>query len=78
MELPELAARWMHALTSTAYIPLSHAEIEQSLLDSLRDLRESPESVAYRLVSLHATGPDSLRVTIEVLSPTSNYPCWRG
>ncbi|USX48415.1 bifunctional diguanylate cyclase/phosphodiesterase [Lentzea sp. HUAS12] len=74
MELPELAARWMHALTSTAYIPLSHAEIEQSLLDSLRDLRESPESVAYRLVSLHATGPDSLRVTIEVLSPTFELP----
>ncbi|MFS8100230.1 diguanylate cyclase [Lentzea alba] len=70
MELPELAARWMHALTSTAYIPLSHAEIEQALLESLRWLRQSPESVADRLVSLHATGPDSLRVTIDVLWPT--------
>lgn len=74
MELPELAARWMHALTSTAYIPLSHAEIEQALLDSLRELPESPESVANRLVSLHATGPDSLRATIEVLSPTFELP----
>ncbi|MCX2953744.1 diguanylate cyclase domain-containing protein [Lentzea sp. NEAU-D7] len=74
MELPELAARWMHALTSTAYIPLSHAEIEQALLDSLRALPESPESVARRLVSLHATGPDSLRVTIEVLSPAFELP----
>ncbi|MEU3647093.1 diguanylate cyclase [Lentzea sp. NPDC034063] len=74
MELPELAARWMHALTPTAYIPLSHAEIEQTLLDSLRELPESPESVAYRLVSLHATGPDSLRATIEVLSPAFALP----
>ncbi|GAA3653509.1 PAS domain S-box-containing protein/diguanylate cyclase (GGDEF)-like protein [Lentzea atacamensis] len=74
MELPELAARWMHALTSTAYIPLSHAEIEQALLDSLVELPESPESVADRLVSLHATGPDSLRATIEVLFPTFELP----
>ncbi|WP_434448651.1 diguanylate cyclase domain-containing protein [Lentzea sp. E54] len=74
MKPPELAARWMHALTSTAYIPLSHAEIEQILLDSLVELRESPESVASRLVSLHATGPDSLRATIEVLSPTFELP----
>lgn len=74
MNLPELAARWMHALTSTAYIPLSHAEIEQALLDSLVELPESPESVASRLVSLHATGPDSLRATIEVLSPTFELP----
>ncbi|WP_052684241.1 putative bifunctional diguanylate cyclase/phosphodiesterase [Lentzea aerocolonigenes] len=74
MELPELAARWMNALTATAYIPLSHAEIEQVLLDSLVELPESPESVANRLVSLHATGPDSLRATIEVLSPTFELP----
>ncbi|HEX7302686.1 diguanylate cyclase domain-containing protein [Lentzea sp.] len=74
MELPEIAARWMHALTSTAYIPLSHAEIERALLDSLAELPDSPESVATRLVSLHATGPDSLRVTIEVLSPTFELP----
>ncbi|SEQ63711.1 PAS domain S-box-containing protein/diguanylate cyclase (GGDEF) domain-containing protein [Lentzea xinjiangensis] len=74
MELPELAARWMNALTSTAYIPLSRAEIRQALLDSLVELPESPESVANRLVSLHATGPDSLRVTIEVLSPTFELP----
>ncbi|MEV6241295.1 diguanylate cyclase [Lentzea sp. NPDC051838] len=70
MELPELAARWMNALTATAYIPLSHAEIEQALLDALEELPESPESVANRLVSLHATGPDSLRATIEVLWPS--------
>ncbi len=74
MELPELAARWMHALVSTAYIPLSHAEIERVLLDSLVELPGSPESVANRLVSLHATGPDSLRVTIEVLSSTFELP----
>ncbi|GGU77777.1 diguanylate cyclase domain-containing protein [Lentzea flava] len=74
MELPELAARWMHALTPTAYIPLSHAEIQQALLDALVELPESPESVADRLVSLHATGPDSLRATIEVLSPTFELP----
>ncbi len=69
MELPPLARSWMHALVSTAYIPLSHAEIERTLLDSLRELPDSPETVANRLVSLHATGPDSLRATIEVLSP---------
>ncbi len=74
MELPELARHWMYALNTTAYIPLSHAEIEQALLDSLRELPESPESVADRLVSLHATGPDSLRATIEVLSPTFELP----
>ncbi|NKE58038.1 diguanylate cyclase [Lentzea sp. PSKA42] len=74
MELPELAARWMHALTSTAYIPLSHAEIQQVLLDALVELPESPESVATRLVSLHATGPDSLRATIDVLSPKFELP----
>ncbi|MCG8926795.1 diguanylate cyclase domain-containing protein [Lentzea sp. CC55] len=74
MELQELATRWMHALTSTAYIPLSHAEIERALLDALVRLPESPESVADQLVSLHATGPDSLRVTIEVLFPTFDLP----
>jgi diguanylate cyclase (GGDEF)-like protein/PAS domain S-box-containing protein len=74
MELPELARRWMNALTSTAYIPLSHAEIEQVLLDSLMELPASPESIGNRLVSLHATGPDSLRATIEVLSPTFELP----
>ncbi|MDX8034992.1 diguanylate cyclase [Lentzea sp. BCCO 10_0856] len=74
MELSELARRWMHALTATAYIPLSHAEIEQALLDSLAELPTEPESVAYRLVSLHATGPDSLRATIDVLSPTFELP----
>ncbi|MEU7480354.1 diguanylate cyclase [Lentzea sp. NPDC042327] len=74
MELPQLARRWMHALTSTAYIPLSHAEIEQTLLDALHTLADSPEAVAKRLVSLHATGPESLRVTIELLSPTFGLP----
>lgn len=74
MEPPELATRWMHALTSTAYIPLSHAEIQRVLLDALAELPESPESVANRLVSLHATGPESLRVTIEVLAPTFELP----
>jgi diguanylate cyclase (GGDEF)-like protein/PAS domain S-box-containing protein len=74
MELPELARRWMNALTATAYIPLSHAEIEQALLDSLDELPAEPESVGYRLVSLHATGPDSLRATIDVLSPTFELP----
>ncbi|MFD5828766.1 diguanylate cyclase domain-containing protein [Lentzea sp. NPDC060358] len=74
MELPELATRWMHALTSTAYIPLSHAEIEQALLDSLRQLPESPEAVAARLVSLHATGPESLRVTVDLLSSAFELP----
>ncbi|KOV80071.1 diguanylate cyclase domain-containing protein [Nocardia sp. NRRL S-836] len=74
MELPPLARRWMHALISTAYIPLSHAEIERTLLDALRELPESPETVANRLVSLHATGPDSLRVTIEELSPAFGLP----
>ncbi len=74
MELPELARRWMNALTSTAYIPLSHAEIERTLLDLLVELPTSPESVANRLVSLHATGPDSLGRTIEVLSSTFELP----
>ncbi|SDH36400.1 PAS domain S-box-containing protein/diguanylate cyclase (GGDEF) domain-containing protein [Lentzea fradiae] len=74
MTPPELATRWMHALTSTAYIPLSHAEIQQELRDALAQLPSSPESVANRLVSLHATGPDSLRVTIEVLAPTFELP----
>jgi diguanylate cyclase (GGDEF)-like protein/PAS domain S-box-containing protein len=74
MELPELARHWMNALITTAYIPLSHAEIEQALLDSLVELPAEPESVAYRLVSLHATGPDSLRATIEVLSSSFELP----
>ena len=64
----------MYALTSTAYIPLSHAEIERTLLDLLVELPTSPESVANRLVSLHATGPDSLGRTIEVLSSTFELP----
>ncbi|NGY62727.1 diguanylate cyclase [Lentzea sp. NEAU-D13] len=74
MELPDLARRWMNALTATAYIPLSHAEIEQALLDSLIELPAEPESVGYRLVSLHATGPDSLQVTIDVLSSAFELP----
>ena len=48
MELPDLARRWMNALTATAYIPLSRAEIEQALLDSLIELPAEPESVAYQ------------------------------
>ena len=74
MELPDLARRWMNALTATAYIPLSRAEIEQALLDSLIELPAEPESVAYRLVSLHATGPESLQVTIDVLSSSFELP----
>lgn len=73
----ELARVWVKALSSTAYVPKSHREIEQLLRELLDVLfgtltgdRFSPgaaREVGVRLVTEHFTSEQSLSRTVEVL-----------
>ncbi|TWP44745.1 EAL domain-containing protein [Lentzea tibetensis] len=69
MQRSQLAHVWARAISSTAYVPLSPAEIEAYLYELLELLPTAPETVAERMVAIRLTGPDSLRRTIEVLAP---------
>ncbi|MEV6906808.1 EAL domain-containing protein [Amycolatopsis sp. NPDC051071] len=72
-----LARKWAYLVTSTAYLPYTHAQVEEhfaALLDDvfaavLSDDTESAQAteVGARLVALRCVGPDSLRRTMEVL-----------
>ncbi|GDY33314.1 putative bifunctional diguanylate cyclase/phosphodiesterase [Gandjariella thermophila] len=73
----ELAQRWAEAVSGTAYVPMSHAEIENFLLgliDRLADAlsgesvdEEVASGVGALLVEHNFTGTESLRHTLEVL-----------
>ncbi|MBP2474450.1 diguanylate cyclase (GGDEF)-like protein/PAS domain S-box-containing protein [Crossiella equi] len=73
----KLARKWAYLISTTAYIPLAHAEVEQrltGLVDILVDtIRAEPfvaapvEEVGAELVKLNCVGPESLERTIDVL-----------
>jgi diguanylate cyclase (GGDEF)-like protein/PAS domain S-box-containing protein len=73
----EVARRWAAAVSGTAYVPLSHAEIEDFLLglvDRLADAlsggsvdEEVASGVGELLVEQNFTGTESLRRTLEVI-----------
>ncbi|OXM56192.1 GGDEF domain-containing protein [Amycolatopsis thailandensis] len=72
-----LARKWAYLVTGTAYLPYTHAQIEEhfsALLDEvfaavLSDDSEPAQAAeaGARLVALRCVGPDSLRRTMEVL-----------
>ncbi|WP_410605272.1 EAL domain-containing protein [Amycolatopsis sp. lyj-90] len=72
-----LVRKWAYLVTSTAYLPYTHAQIEEhftALLDDvyaavLSDDAEPAQATeaGARLVALRCVGPDSLRRTMEVL-----------
>ncbi len=72
-----LARKWAYLVTSTAYLPYTHAQIEEqfaALLDEvfaavLSDDAEPVQATeaGARLVALRCVGPDSLRRTMDVL-----------
>jgi diguanylate cyclase (GGDEF)-like protein/PAS domain S-box-containing protein len=76
----ELARRWAAAVSGTAYVPMSHAEIEEflvGLIDRLADAlagdsvdEEVASRVGESLVEQNFTGTESLRRTLEVVGHT--------
>ncbi|GLZ33900.1 signal transduction protein [Lentzea sp. NBRC 105346] len=69
MQHDDLAKAWARAISATAYVPLSPAELEALLRELLDLLPKDPETVARRLVEAHVVGPESLRRTIDLLLP---------
>ncbi|WP_199443398.1 putative bifunctional diguanylate cyclase/phosphodiesterase [Umezawaea beigongshangensis] len=73
----QLARDWAAVVSTTSYVPMSPAEIEEFLLglvDVIADaLQDEPfdaapvAAVGSRLVAAHFTGPETLRHTVEVL-----------
>lgn len=72
-----VAQRWARTLSSASYIPLSRQDVEQSLRDILDTLLDalagnsevelSGQRVGARLVEMHATGEDSLALSLRLL-----------
>jgi len=72
-----LARKWAYLVTGTAYLPYTHAQIEEhfaALLDEVFDAVLSGDAeparaseAGARLVALRCVGPDSLRRTMDVL-----------
>lgn len=77
----KLARKWAYLITTTAYLPLPHAELEERLLELVDVLatvlmagsagpggsEQRAAEIGSRLVAMHCTGPDSLRRTLDVL-----------
>jgi diguanylate cyclase (GGDEF)-like protein len=76
-ELGALARKWAYLLSMTSYIPLSHQEMEQRMLELAHEVfaaaaAEPPDveraaAVGEQLVKLHCVGRASLRSSIDVL-----------
>ncbi|HKS49609.1 MAG TPA: EAL domain-containing protein [Amycolatopsis sp.] len=72
-----LARKWAYVISTTAYLPLTHAEIEQHLLHLVNRLFDAMLSdpfepapaarVGARLVEMQCVGRDSIRRSVEVL-----------
>ncbi|MFD2416076.1 EAL domain-containing protein [Amycolatopsis pigmentata] len=72
-----LARKWAYLVSSTAYLPLTHSELEQHMLhlvnrlfDTIRREPFDPEAagaVGTRLVEMKCVGPDSIRRTVDAL-----------
>ncbi len=67
-----LAQRWAAVLIESAYSPMSRQQVTRHLEEHAARLRagQEVESVGEWLVHARFTGPDSLRHTLEVLSPS--------
>jgi diguanylate cyclase (GGDEF)-like protein len=74
----KVARKWAYLISTTAYVPLEHTDIEAPLLEMVRDLfaalaaeplgLEDAERVGARLVALNCVDKSSLRCTTEVLA----------
>jgi diguanylate cyclase (GGDEF)-like protein/PAS domain S-box-containing protein len=77
-ERAKLARKWAYLVSMTAYLPLSHAEIERELLELVNDLADAvptepldlarASGVGARLVQMHCVGRTSLQVSVDVLA----------
>lgn len=73
----EVAGRWAAELSTASYIPMSRQAVEDALrelveevvraLDGASELDEVGRSVGDRLVRIHATGEESLGISLRVL-----------
>lgn len=73
-----VARKWAYLISSTAYVPLEHTDLEEPLLEMVHDLfaalaaeplgLEEAERLGARLVSLNCVDKTSLQTTIDVLA----------
>ncbi|HEV7977549.1 putative bifunctional diguanylate cyclase/phosphodiesterase [Amycolatopsis sp.] len=73
----KLARKWAYLISTTAYLPLQHTEVERQLLELVDRLFDSVLSEPFesapageagtRLVELQCVGRDSIRRSVEVL-----------
>jgi diguanylate cyclase (GGDEF)-like protein/PAS domain S-box-containing protein len=78
-----LARKWAYLISGTAYLPLTHSELEQHMLhlvnrlfDAIRSEPFEPSAAAVvgtRLVEMQCVGPDSIRRTVEALGRALLY-----
>ena len=74
----KVARKWAYLISSTAYVPLEHTDLEQPLLEMVRELfaalvaeplgLEDAERAGARLVALNCVDKSSLQCTIDVLA----------
>jgi diguanylate cyclase (GGDEF)-like protein len=74
----KVARKWAYLISSTAYVPLEHTDLEQPLLEMVHDLfaaltteplgLEDAERAGARLVSLNCVDKSSLQCTVDVLA----------
>jgi diguanylate cyclase (GGDEF)-like protein len=74
----KVARKWAYLISSTAYVPLEHTDLEQPLLEMVHDLfaaltaeplgLEEAERAGARLVSLNCVDKSSLQCTVDVLA----------
>ncbi|GAB1513914.1 EAL domain-containing protein [Actinophytocola sp. KF-1] len=74
----KVARKWAYLISTTAYVPLKHTDIEAPLLEMVRELFtalaaeplgiEDAERVGARLVSLNCVDKSSLQCTVDVLA----------
>src|SRR3989337_1508318 len=74
----KVARKWAYLISSTAYVPFEHTDLEQPLLEMVHDLfaaltaeplgLEEAERAGARLVSLNCVDKSSLQCTVDVLA----------
>ncbi|MFI7680697.1 EAL domain-containing protein [Actinophytocola sp. NPDC049390] len=74
----KVARKWAYLISTTAYVPLKHTDIEAPLLEMVHDLftalaaeplgLEEAERVGARLVALNCVDKSSLQCTVDVLA----------
>lgn len=74
----KVARKWAYLISSTAYVPLKHTDLEQPMLEMVHDMfaalaaepvdLAAAERVGARLVSLNCVDKSSLQCTVDVLA----------